>query len=112
MSVLTVFLQAAHRKQTLLITALYKTWPRLTFFYVYVVNYYEVFLPLIQYHFPVPELQSLDMQGIWRTGEEAMVQYETERNEENDVPQTPTEVCSTNQEHFTPKHLISPNSHV
>ena len=45
-------LQAAHRKQTLLVTALYKTWPRLTFLYTYLFCYYEIFLPVLQFHFP------------------------------------------------------------
>ena len=47
--------QAAHRKQTLLVTALYKTWPRLTFLYTYFFCYYEIFLPVLQFHFPLTE---------------------------------------------------------
>ena len=48
-------LQAAHRKQTLLITAFYKTWPRMTFLYTYLFCYYDIFLPVLQFHFPLAE---------------------------------------------------------
>ena len=48
-------LQAAHRKQTLLVTMFYKTWPRMTFLYTYLFCYYEIFLPVLQFHFPLTE---------------------------------------------------------
>ena len=70
--------QAAHRKQTLLIAAFYKSWPRLTFLYVYFFHYYETFLPLIQFHFP---LEPADVEVMWK--KEQVVQYETENAAEN-----------------------------
>ena len=44
--------QAAHRRQTLVIALFYSLWPRLTLFYMYTFNYYDIFLPFLRYHFP------------------------------------------------------------
>ena len=66
--------QAAQRKQTLLIAAFYKTWPRLTFVYVYLVSYYEIFLSLVQSQFPGGGAG--EATTVWRTGEE--LSYESE----------------------------------
>ncbi len=38
--------QAAHRRATLMLAVLYKLWPRFSFVYAYVFEYYDVFLPL------------------------------------------------------------------
>ena len=60
------YLQAAHSKQTLLVTALYKACPRLTFLYTCLFCYYEIFLPLLQHHFTFTEDgEKLDKQEIW-----------------------------------------------
>ena len=60
-------LQATHSKQTLLVTALYKACPRLTFLYTRLFCYYEIFLPILQHHFTFTEDgEQLNKQaGIW-----------------------------------------------
>ena len=59
-------LQATHSKQTLLVTALYKAYPRLTFLYTCLFCYYEIFLPALQHHFTFTEDgEELDKQEIW-----------------------------------------------
>lgn len=66
--VLLPLLKAAHRKETLLLILLYKEkeWPRLTFLYTYFFCYYDVFLPLLKFHFPPAEGGGeADVEGIW-----------------------------------------------
>ena len=67
-SLLFSHMQAAHRRQTLVIAMFYSIWPRLTLFYVYSFNYYEVFLPFMRYHFPSHKELEVGEEDIWRKG--------------------------------------------
>lgn len=58
----------------MLIAAFYKMWPRLTFVYIYLVNYYEIILPLVQSQFPGGGAG--EEPAVWRTGEELSYEYE------------------------------------
>ena len=61
-------LQAAHRKQTHLVTAFYIdfNFNRLAFVYTYLFCYYEIFLPFLQFHLPsTQDKRELDEQEIW-----------------------------------------------
>ena len=42
-----VCVQAAHRRQTLMVALFYTVWPRITLCYLHTFYYYEIFLPLI-----------------------------------------------------------------
>lgn len=82
--VLLPLLQAAHRKETLLLTLLYKEWPRLTFLYTYFFCYYDVFLSLLKFHFPPAEGGGeADVEEIWEEEgvEGERVQHEKENSE-------------------------------
>ena len=73
-----ISLQAAHRKQTHLVTAFYIDFDRLAFIYTYLFSYYEIFLPLLQFHLPsTQDRRELDEQVIWVN--------ETEKNCEAEV---------------------------
>ena len=52
----------------MLISTLYAIWPRLTLAYVYLFNYYDVFLPFMHYHFPAPERKREEAGEVGRGG--------------------------------------------
>ena len=62
-------MQAAHRKHTFITALLYKFWPRLAFFYVYIYSYDGIFLPLLQDQLHHPEdvelAAELDFEPGW-----------------------------------------------
>lgn len=68
--------KAAYRRETLIITGLYKLWPRVTFVYIYFFDYHKIFLPLIQSHFDTVHVRESEDESdpSWENTEPSIAQ--------------------------------------
>lgn len=78
-------IQAAYREETVLLTVMYKTHPRLTFCYLYLFHYYTMFLPVVQSQLQARDRFWPDTEKSLGSEDDPILQTKVEEEAEGDL---------------------------